>query len=108
VNHGTENMQHPFNNKSKFASSCITRHEPPPLLPFQAIVDHEAGYLQSRDLTDVYSTAEPQQAFHKRISFCLDVHNEAVRAMRFPATSYKDLQAPKKDGWVAFATPPSK
>lgn len=28
-------------------------------------------------------TKEPQEAFHRRISFCLDVHNEAVRAMRY-------------------------
>lgn len=30
-----------------------------------------------------------QQAFHKRITFCLDVHNEAVRAMRYPPNAYK-------------------
>jgi 26S proteasome regulatory subunit N3 len=29
---------------------------------------------------DVYTTHEPQQAFHKRISFCLNIHNEAVKA----------------------------
>lgn len=29
------------------------------------------------------------QAFHKRITFCLDVHNEAVRAMRYPPNAYK-------------------
>ena len=26
---------------------------------------------------------EPQKAFHKRIAFCLDVHNEAVKSMRY-------------------------
>lgn len=30
-----------------------------------------------------------EQAFHKRITFCLDVHNEAVRAMRYPPNAYK-------------------
>lgn len=34
-----------------------------------------------------------QQAFHRRITFCLDVHNEAVKSMRFPANNtYKDIQ----------------
>ena len=28
----------------------------------------------------MYTTHEPQQAFHKRISFCLNIHNEAVKA----------------------------
>ena len=40
-------------------------------------------------MIDVYSTEEPQQAFHKRITFCLDVHNEAVKAMRYPPDAYK-------------------
>ena len=59
-----------------------------------ALVDHEQGYLQSREVNDVYSTVEPQLAFHKRITFCLDVHNEAVKSMRFPAAnSYRDIPA---------------
>ena len=28
---------------------------------------------------DTYATTDPQQAFHKRITFCMDVHNEAVK-----------------------------
>lgn len=44
-----------------------------------AFLDHAHGALVSKETTDVYSTSEPQQAFHKRISFCLDVHNEAVK-----------------------------
>ena len=34
-------------------------------------------------VTDVYSTGEPQAAFHARIAFCLDLHNEAVKSMRY-------------------------
>ncbi len=50
-----------------------------------ALIDHEQGCLQSRESSDVYATSlEPQQAFHKRITFCLDVHNEAVKSLRFP------------------------
>ena len=57
-----------------------------------ALVDHEQGFLQSCEVSDVYATSlEPQQAFHKRITFCLDVHNEAVKSLRFPQTSsFKD------------------
>jgi len=31
---------------------------------------------------DIYCTKEPQMAFHQRISFCLDLHNQSVKAMR--------------------------
>ena len=37
----------------------------------------------------VLSRRKIPQAFHKRITFCLDVHNEAVRAMRYPPNAYK-------------------
>lgn len=42
-------------------------------------LDHEGGALVSREASNVYATREPQEAFHKRIRFCLDVHVEAVR-----------------------------
>jgi 26S proteasome regulatory subunit N3 len=42
---------------------------------------------------DIYSTNEPQQIFHQRINFCLDLHNESVQALRFPNSSIqKDLK----------------
>lgn len=41
-----------------------------------ASISHEDGYMMSKEVADVYSTNEPQQAFHVRISFCLDIHNE--------------------------------
>lgn len=55
-----------------------------------AVIDHEGGFVQSREQGDTYATSEPQEAFHKRIEFCLKVHNEAVRAMRFHPGSNKD------------------
>lgn len=56
-----------------------------------ATIDHEAGFVQSREQGDTYATSEPLEAFHKRIEFCLNVHNEAVRAMRFhPGSSKAD------------------
>lgn len=42
--------------------------------------------MQSKEMTDIYSTREPQLAFHQRISFCLDIHNMSVK-VRPPHTS---------------------
>ena len=47
-------------------------------------------FVLSRGGADVYTTLEPQAAFHKRITFCLNVHNDAVRAMSYPPDSHKD------------------
>jgi 26S proteasome regulatory subunit N3 len=59
-----------------------------------ATINHEQKWIQSKENVDVYSTAEPQQAFHQRISFSLDIYNQSVKAMRYPAKSYnKDLES---------------
>ena len=49
-----------------------------------ASLDNERQLLVGAAATDAYATREPQAAFHARIAFCLDAHNEAVRAMRYP------------------------
>jgi len=60
----------------------------------EAVLDHEKGWMQSKDTSDVYSTKEPQLAFNQRIEFCLDLHNHSVKAMRFPPKSYnKELES---------------
>ncbi|XP_022187560.2 probable 26S proteasome non-ATPase regulatory subunit 3 [Nilaparvata lugens] len=60
----------------------------------EATLDPEKGYVQSKESTDIYCTREPQLAFHQRISFCLDLHNQSVKAMRYPPKSYgKDLES---------------
>jgi 26S proteasome regulatory subunit N3 len=67
----------------------------------EASIDHENGWLTSNEIVDVYSTEEPQKAFHRRIVFCLDVHNEAVKSMRYPPDAYKkqmDSSKKEKDG----------
>jgi 26S proteasome regulatory subunit N3 len=54
-------------------------------------------FVQSKETGDIYSTVEPQAAFHSRISFCLNTHNEAVKAMRYPPGSHKnDLETEEK------------
>lgn len=45
----------------------------------EATIDHEKGYVQSRETSDVYKTREPMAAFHQRIAFCLDIHNNSVK-----------------------------
>lgn len=60
----------------------------------EATIDHEKGYVQSKETSDIYKTREPMAAFHQRITFCLDIHNNSVKAMRFPPKSYnKDLES---------------
>jgi len=55
----------------------------------EAVIDHDTRSVQSKENIDVYTTHEPQLAFHKRISFCLNIHNDAVKAMRFPPDAHK-------------------
>ncbi|GAX76172.1 hypothetical protein CEUSTIGMA_g3616.t1 [Chlamydomonas eustigma] len=57
-----------------------------------AVINHELGFLASKEVSDVYSTGEPQAAFHARIAFCLDLHNEAVKSMRYEPDAHKKLQ----------------
>ena len=42
-----------------------------------ATLDHAARTMSSRETADVYATPEPAAAFHARVAFCLDIHNEA-------------------------------
>lgn len=43
-----------------------------------ATLDHAARTMSSRETADVYATPEPAAAFHARVAFCLDIHNEAL------------------------------
>ena len=44
-----------------------------------AALNHREQWMQSKDAGDIYSTVEPQAAFHSRIAFCLNTHNEAIK-----------------------------
>lgn len=60
----------------------------------EATLDPEKGYMSNKESSDIYCTREPQLAFHQRISFCLDLHNQSVKAMRYPPKSYgKELES---------------
>jgi 26S proteasome regulatory subunit N3 len=45
----------------------------------EATLDHEQGYMKSKEAGDVYATREPGDAFHDRISACLALHDESVK-----------------------------
>jgi len=45
----------------------------------EASIDHEHGFMKSKDIGDVYATREPGQAFHERIRACLGLHDESVK-----------------------------
>ena len=71
----------------------------------EATLDHEKGYMKSKDVGDVYATREPGDAFHERIRACLTLHDESVKvslvsialqtllielqAMRFPMNQHR-------------------
>ncbi|XP_022151277.1 probable 26S proteasome non-ATPase regulatory subunit 3 [Momordica charantia] len=61
-----------------------------------ATVDHANGWMVSKETGDIYLTNEPQIAFNSRIAFCLNMHNEAVRALRFPPNSHKEKESAEK------------
>uniref|UniRef100_A0A8R1I243 PCI domain-containing protein n=1 Tax=Caenorhabditis japonica TaxID=281687 RepID=A0A8R1I243_CAEJA len=41
-------------------------------------------YMQSSETADIYRTSEPQDHFDTRIRYCLELHNQAVKALRYP------------------------
>ena len=71
----------------------------------EATIDHEHGFMKSKDAGDIYSTREPGEAFHERIRACLGLHDESVKvysaaslsrisltciqAMRFPMNQHR-------------------
>lgn len=55
-----------------------------------AKLDHARGWMTTSEASDVYATFEPQQAFHSRILFCLNLHNEAVKAKRYKPNEHKE------------------
>jgi 26S proteasome regulatory subunit N3 len=49
-----------------------------------ALIDHDHQFLKSRDIPDVYTSNDPQSILDKRIRFCMNLHNDAVKALEFP------------------------
>lgn len=50
----------------------------------EAVINHEEGFMQSKEVVDVYTSNDPQHMLNKRIKFCMELHNDAVRALEYP------------------------
>lgn len=44
----------------------------------------DEGVLVSSEKADIYTTGEPYHAYDRRIRFCFQLHDQCVRAMRYP------------------------
>lgn len=49
-----------------------------------AILDHDNMWMRSQEISDIYASNDPQNIYHKRIKFTMDLHNDAVKALEFP------------------------
>ncbi|KAI9505028.1 26S proteasome non-ATPase regulatory subunit [Coemansia spiralis] len=54
-----------------------------------ATIDHQKGYVKSAEIHNVYGTSDPQHAFDRRITFCLNIYNESVKSMRYPGSDHR-------------------
>lgn len=61
-----------------------------------ATIDHDNRCVNSQQKLDVYTSVEPQKAFHKRISFCMMMHNDTVKAMAYPDEENKEEDPEKR------------
>ncbi|PAV91826.1 hypothetical protein WR25_18986 [Diploscapter pachys] len=50
-------------------------------------------YMMSSETADVYRTTEPQNHFDTRIKYCLEIHNQAVKALRYPPNKKSDVES---------------
>ena len=50
---------------------------------FLATINHEEGYVQSKEIKDIYSTFEPQKSYQTRIQFLNNILNEAQKSMKY-------------------------
>lgn len=55
----------------------------------EASLDHANGHLVTTPQRDAYSTTEPSEAFHARISALLGMRDECVMSMRYPMDKHK-------------------
>jgi len=55
----------------------------------EASLDHQNGHMITASQKDAYSTTEPSEAFHARISALLGMRDECVMAMRYPMNKHR-------------------
>jgi len=62
-----------------------------------AVIDHDGGFVRSKENVDVYATTVPQAAFERRIRFCLRLQDEARDAMRYIPNANKKKEEKGKN-----------
>lgn len=48
----------------------------------EATLDHEHGYMKSKEVGDIYNSSEPFDAYSSRIRACLALHDESVKVSK--------------------------
>jgi len=48
-----------------------------------AIIDHDQGFMRSKEVSDIYTSNQPQNMLEKRIKFCMELHKDAVKALEY-------------------------
>ena len=70
---------------------------------FLATINHEEGYVKSKEIKDIYSTFEPQRAYQSRILFLNNIFVESQKSMKYSAQQEqakkeaKDTELEEKD-----------
>ena len=50
---------------------------------FLATINHEEGYVKSKEIKDIYSTFEPQRSYQSRILFLNNIFVESQKSMKY-------------------------
>lgn len=64
---------------------------------FLATINHDEGYIQSREIKDIYSTFQPQKSYQDRINFMNQIYNECQQAMKFSESAAKKKKEDKTE-----------
>ena len=63
---------------------------------FLATINHEEGYVQSKEIKDIYSTFEPQKSYKTRILFLNNIYVESQKSMKFSSQQDEAKKEAKK------------
>lgn len=55
-----------------------------------ASINHQRGYMQSLDSLNLYASETPQQSFDERIRFCMGMHDDNVKSLRYLSSDLCD------------------
>ncbi|KCV69034.1 hypothetical protein H696_04454 [Fonticula alba] len=55
-----------------------------------AEIDHEGGFLQTKDEVNNYTTNKTKHVYRQRVDYYMALYNASVKALRFPDESSKD------------------